>query len=465
MDKGGVETFKTERKNKYVTQVLPRDKLVSVLYHHILNNGINNSNDDEDSSSNKSMYRNVILNYGYKVEPECIDLLDGSEMTRTDTTTIESVLSSVRDKRVLVKVEKIIPDHEDVDKTGGTTIASNNTNTPTPTIVSASLVIAADGSARTFANEMERLDDCTSIPNERGVDGGSKSSFSRTTTTTKQQQRQQQQQRFTVVRYPDDNQRVFKNLSFRLPDGWRRDMNYAVRTSRIIFDALPANDKGDYVGVLLLDVNDDMAQADTNPRVLREFLQQEIPQFVTMITDEMVTTVAKRPPSTLPMFRYVTPRMHYDYKTLLLGDCAHTVKPYFGMGANSALEDVKILSQCIDSNSGDLARAVHEFSNLRSPDIETLVKTSHRLDRPGVEGVLTFLIPIILDGIFSKLLPTVFGPNVISMLQNEEITFQQAVERKRLDRLGQIVFLVGIVGLLVSPLLTLMTSILDSKVI
>lgn len=85
-----------------------------------------------------------------------------------------------------------------------------------------------------------------------------------------------------------------------------------------------------------------------------------------------------------------------------------------------------------------LKLAVQDFSTLRSADIETLVRVSHSLDRPGLGGILTFLIPIILDGIFSNIFPQVFAPNVISMLQNEEVTFQEAVERKRWDRIGQI---------------------------
>ena len=32
----------------------------------------------------------------------------------------------------------------------------------------------------------------------------------------------------------------------------------------------------------------------------------------------------------------------------MLGDSIHTVKPYFGLGVNSALEDVCVLDACLD---------------------------------------------------------------------------------------------------------------------
>lgn len=120
---------------------------------------------------------------------------------------------------------------------------------------------------------------------------------------------------------------------------------------------------------------------------------------------------------------------------------AHTVKPYFGLGANSALEDVKILSDCIDETE-NMKQAVHLFSKRRAKDSETLVRISRELDRPGTLGTITFIIPIILDAIFSKIAPKIFAPNIITMLQKDDMTFEQVARRKRLDRIVQ----VGIIG-------------------
>jgi hypothetical protein len=90
-----------------------------------------------------------------------------------------------------------------------------------------------------------------------------------------------------------------------------------------------------------------------------------------------------------------------------------------------------------------LEKAILQFSTQRAPEIATLVRVSHSLDRPGLAGIFSFLIPIILDGIFQKLAPQVFAPNVIAMIQSEDITFQQAAQRKRLDRVGQLAILGG----------------------
>ena len=118
------------------------------------------------------------------------------------------------------------------------------------------------------------------------------------------------------------------------------------------------------------------------------------------------------------------------------------MKPYFGLGANSALEDVKILSECLDSTAS-VSEAVQEFTNRRAADSEVLVRISRELDRPGTLGLFTFLIPIIMDAIFSKAAPQVFSPNTITMLQRDDITFQEVATKKRLDRFLQLAILAG----------------------
>ncbi|KAG7339776.1 FAD binding protein [Nitzschia inconspicua] len=421
-----IETFKTER--KYVTQVLPRDKLVSVLYHHIRDCQINNNHNHDNDNNNQYhySYSNIDIQYGCKVEPVDMDRPDGSvtiSFSSMDPTVVDTTTATPPPKQQI------------------TTTSSSSSSSSSSLKLSTPILIAADGSARTFANAMEQ---------QQQHDNNNKNDA------------------FRVIRYNDDNnQRVYKNIAFSIPNDWRKDMNYAVRTDRVIFDALPANHHGDYVGVLLLSKNDDMARSNVDPNDFRTFLNDHIPQFIHLIDDATIAKVAKRSPSTLPMFRYVTPRMHHDDgRIVLLGDCAHTVKPYFGMGANSALEDVKLLSHFIDkhqqqhkikggtaTNTDDddddddkklLKQAIQDFSTVRSPDIKVLVEVSHSLDGRGLQGIVFFLIPIILDGIFFKVFPQVFAPNIISMLQNEEITFQEAVTRKRMDRIGQISILAAI---------------------
>lgn len=128
------------------------------------------------------------------------------------------------------------------------------------------------------------------------------------------------------------------------------------------------------------------------------------------------------------------------------------------MGANSALEDVSILADCIDETDS-MKEAVHEFSRRRAKDSETLVRISRKLDRPGTLGIITFIIPIILDSIFNKMSPKLFAPNIISMLQRDDLTFNQVARRKTVDRIAQ----VSILGTLLTGI-TLGTAFLMSSI-
>ena len=342
---------------KYSAHVLSRDLLVSMLHRHIV-----------DNYSDR-----IDLHYGCEVLPVDFNF----------------------DNRVLVEISMIGSPER-------------------PRKVSSNLVIASDGTARTFAKQIE-LDDA----NTRSVDP------------------------FHVVRYRDENERVYKIINFQLPShGWRKDLNYSVRSrgNRIVFDALPSNDQGAYCGNILFRKEDEMAQSNVDPEKFRAFLDENLPQFSPMFDKDAIRQLAKTPPSQLPMFRYVTPRLHHGNHCVLLGDCAHTVKPFFGMGANSALEDVKIFGECIEMTD-NLSEAVSTFSKRRSPEIKKLVQVSQSLDKPGIKGVFSFLIPVILDGIFHKLAPQIFGPNIISMLQREDMTFIEAIDQKDRERKMQYFFL------------------------
>jgi 2-polyprenyl-6-methoxyphenol hydroxylase-like FAD-dependent oxidoreductase len=246
------------------THVLPRDKLVSVLHQHILQN-----------------YADQIeMTYGCEVNPIFFNLGDAAENAVVQ-------IMSCQQEEASGNVEC------DVNQAG---------------IIRTGLLLAADGTVRTVANKMEDVD-----IKRRNAMNPIRRLFAGP--------------RFHVTRYEDDNQRVYKTIPFTVP--WRPDLNYSARTKRIGFDALPANHKAEYCGVLLMRKDDPLAQAGTDPHELRQMLDDEVPQFSKLISDETVNQTAIKKISYLPGFRYAGPRLHEESSTLLIGDCAHTVKPYF----------------------------------------------------------------------------------------------------------------------------------------
>lgn len=59
---------------------------------------------------------------------------------------------------------------------------------------------------------------------------------------------------------------------------------------------------------------------------------------------------------------------------LLVGDAAHAVVPFYGQGANAALEDVTVLLDELDREPGDWAAAFARFAAIRKPDTDALAE-------------------------------------------------------------------------------------------
>ena len=97
----------------------------------------------------------------------------------------------------------------------------------------------------------------------------------------------------------------------------------------------------------------------------------------------------------------------------MLGDSIHTVKPYFGLGVNSTLEDVSVLNVCLDENEKSAdenfkswTSALPLFSARTAGDSKALVDISRGFDG----GFLTFVLPLFLVWIFYKLVPKLLTP-------------------------------------------------------
>mmetsp|Transcript_4145 Transcript_4145/g.13102 ORF Transcript_4145/g.13102 Transcript_4145/m.13102 type:complete len:103 (+) Transcript_4145:1696-2004(+) len=63
-------------------------------------------------------------------------------------------------------------------------------------------------------------------------------------------------------------------------------------------------------------------------------------------------------------------------------------------------------------------------------------------------GFMTFVLPLIVDGIFHKAMPWLFAPNSIQLLQTEEFSFSQVMWRKRRDRVLQAAAIGGLLAAL-----------------
>lgn len=251
---------------------------------------------------------------------------------------------------------------------------------------------------------------------------------------------------FPVKKFEDKNVRVYRTIPLRFPSDslkgdknksnrkWRLDVNYSARTkSDINIDALPTKE-GIYLGVVLYRPWDTRIRNIKTGADANSFFKETFPMFHPFLSQSDLEVFASKNDSTLPKFMYTGPVLHYGKTTALLGDAIHTVKPYFGLGVNSAFEDVGVLEQALNkAKCGSVSKGLELYSKIRGKEAKALVEMSRKFDG----GFLTFILPLIVDSICNKALPSIFSRNSIASLQDERYSFTQVRTRKRLDRLMQ----------------------------
>ena len=155
------------------------------------------------------------------------------------------------------------------------------------------------------------------------------------------------------------------------------------------------------------------------------------------LRDDDLERFVLRPVSRLPSFQLVEGDIHYSTSrgaVVLLGDSIKAVKPYFGQGANSALEDVSVLCACLDSAADEPVAAAAAYTAARADDARALVRISRGFDGKGKLGTARFLVPLLLDVQLNKWLPWLFSPPTLRALQDERNSFAALVHKKRRER-------------------------------
>src|SRR6202050_4263382 len=63
---------------------------------------------------------------------------------------------------------------------------------------------------------------------------------------------------------------------------------------------------------------------------------------------------------------------HVDAKSLLIGDAAHAIVPFFGQGINCGFEDCTVLLELLDRHGADWERVFREFELARKVNADAI---------------------------------------------------------------------------------------------
>ena len=181
---------------------------------------------------------------------------------------------------------------------------------------------------------------------------------------------------------------------------------------------------------------------------------------------DLVAEYLANPASSLVTIR--TGPWYHDDRLLIVGDAAHAVVPFYGQGANAALEDVTILFECFEraaertaERTGGTQGVFAGFYEQRKDDADALADLAieHYDEMSDAVRSRWFLATAALERTLHRLAPDRFVP-LYTMVSFTRIPYATAVARsRRQHRLLGIALAVAIavVALLVALVVSLST--------
>ncbi len=168
----------------------------------------------------------------------------------------------------------------------------------------------------------------------------------------------------------------------------------------------------------------------TNEEKITEFFQKQFPDALALIPD-IASEFFNNPTGALGTVK-CSP-WHYQGKTLLMGDAAHAVVPFYGQGMNASFEDVTVLDGIIDTYKDDWGTIFKEYQKTRKDDADAIgdlaVENYYEM-RDHVSNPI-FKKKRTLEMALEKTFPTQYFSKYSMVTFNEDIPYHTAMLKGR----------------------------------
>ncbi|WP_435133706.1 FAD-dependent oxidoreductase [Formosa sp. A9] len=124
---------------------------------------------------------------------------------------------------------------------------------------------------------------------------------------------------------------------------------------------------------------------------------------------------------------------HYKGNTLLLGDAAHAIVPFYGQGMNASFEDITVLDTVLDSNHDSWEHVFKRFESLRKKDTDAIadlaIDNFHEMK--GHVNLPIFREKRAIEMALEKSFPNDYASKYSLVTFNENIGYQEALLKGR----------------------------------
>jgi len=160
------------------------------------------------------------------------------------------------------------------------------------------------------------------------------------------------------------------------------------------------------------------------PEAFQSFFEKTFPD-VTPLMPTLTEDLRDNPTGSLITVRCYPWAAH---KTLLLGDAAHGIVPFFGQGMNSGFEDCRILNQLLEKNNDDWETVFQTFQQIRKPDTDAIAQLAldNFVEMRDLVADADFLLRKKIEAKLHELFPTEWIPLYSMVTFHDNIRYSEA---------------------------------------
>ncbi|MGE4619007.1 MAG: NAD(P)/FAD-dependent oxidoreductase [Planctomycetota bacterium] len=211
--------------------------------------------------------------------------------------------------------------------------------------------------------------------------------------------------------------------------------------------ALP-NDDGSFTGTCFWPLKGEFSFAALkDASQVRQFFDRWFPDVPELVPDLPEQFLAASPSSLVT----IRCKPWVVGKTVLVGDAAHAIVPFYGQGMNAGFEDVRILCEELEKNRDDPAAALRSYENLRIENgnaiADLAIDNFHEM-RDHVASPM-FLLGKKLSNLLQLLVPGWYRP-LYSLVSFSNTPYSEAIkiarQQKKMIRLAMTILVGGILA-------------------
>lgn len=182
----------------------------------------------------------------------------------------------------------------------------------------------------------------------------------------------------------------------------------------------------------------------TNDEEVLAFFQQTFPDAVPLMPS-LLEDFRDNPTSSLVTIR-CSPWVKNS--TLLIGDAAHGIVPFYGQGMNAGFEDCSVLNQLLDKHADDWSKVAPEFQQLRKADADAIAQLAldNFVEMRDLVADPDFLLRKKIEAKLHELFPKQWIPLYSMVAFHDEIRYSEAQEmgRRQKEIMDQVMLTPGI---------------------